>query len=188
MLPMARRVSYQGEVVGIQARGLERGHPPRRRVEQMAAAYLAEVRARQPVGPYHLAGYSFGGLVAFEMACQLVASGEEVGLLGLFDTLMSPMRWPAATWAALAGRGAAQATAGLLAAPLRRWPSELGKVPRRIGGGLGLLAGLWDRYGVLVPRSPGSTPARAVKQYRRRRNERKPVTTGRVRRYDGSIR
>ena len=60
------------------------------RVEDLAASYLAEVRTVQPVGPYFLGGLSFGGIVAFEMAQQLSAAGEEVALLVLFDT---PTPW-----------------------------------------------------------------------------------------------
>jgi aspartate racemase len=52
----------------------------------MAAHYIKEMRALQPEGPYHLGGSSFGGLIAFEMAQQLHAQGQEVGLLALFDT------------------------------------------------------------------------------------------------------
>jgi aspartate racemase len=52
----------------------------------MAAYYLAEIRAFQPEGPYYLAGSSFGGLVAFEIARQLECTGQVVGLLALFDT------------------------------------------------------------------------------------------------------
>jgi aspartate racemase len=52
----------------------------------MATHYLEEVRAVQPAGPYFLAGYCFGGLVAFEMAQQLHARGEAVGLLAVFNT------------------------------------------------------------------------------------------------------
>jgi thioesterase domain-containing protein len=52
----------------------------------MAAAYLTEIREVQPTGPYLLGGYSGGGLVAFEMAHQLTAAGEEVALVVLFDT------------------------------------------------------------------------------------------------------
>jgi thioesterase domain-containing protein len=60
------------------------------RVEALAAAYIDEVRAVQPEGPYFLGGLSFGGLVAFEMALQFFATGQEVGLLALFDT---PTPW-----------------------------------------------------------------------------------------------
>lgn len=53
------------------------------RIEDLAAHYIEEMRAFQPEGPYFLMGYSFGADVAFEMAQQLVAHGEEVALLAL---------------------------------------------------------------------------------------------------------
>ncbi len=56
------------------------------RVEDMARYYLPEVRAVQPRGPYHFLGYSFGGLIAFEMARQLHSLGDRIGLLGMLDT------------------------------------------------------------------------------------------------------
>jgi len=55
-------------------------------VEEIAARYLRQLRDFRPDGPYLLGGYSFGGMVAFEMARQLTAQGAEVGLLVLFDT------------------------------------------------------------------------------------------------------
>lgn len=55
-------------------------------VAEIATRYLKEIRTLQPVGPYFLAGESFGGLVAFEMAQQLHLQGEKVGLVILFDT------------------------------------------------------------------------------------------------------
>src|SRR5690606_29340174 len=51
-----------------------------------ASAYVAALRAAQPEGPYMLGGWSFGGLVAYEMARQLSAAGHEVALLALFDS------------------------------------------------------------------------------------------------------
>ncbi|HET6392305.1 MAG TPA: thioesterase domain-containing protein, partial [Blastococcus sp.] len=56
-----------------------------RSIEEVAADALAQVRAAQPEGPYSLIGYSFGGLVAFETALRLRASGAEVPYLGLLD-------------------------------------------------------------------------------------------------------
>jgi nonribosomal peptide synthetase DhbF len=55
-------------------------------VEALAAHYVEEMRALQPHGPYYLIGHSVGGVVAFEMAQQLVEQGESVALLGLLDT------------------------------------------------------------------------------------------------------
>ncbi|MCW6009345.1 KR domain-containing protein, partial [Micromonospora sp. CPCC 205371] len=54
-------------------------------VEERAARYLELLAAAQPVGPYRLGGWSFGGVLAFEMARQLAAAGERVELLGLID-------------------------------------------------------------------------------------------------------
>jgi len=55
-------------------------------VEALAEEYIADIRTIQETGPYQLCGLSFGGLVAFEMAAQLRAAGEQVGVLALFDT------------------------------------------------------------------------------------------------------
>ncbi|MCB9230918.1 MAG: amino acid adenylation domain-containing protein [Bacteroidia bacterium] len=55
-------------------------------VEEMAAAYLDEIRSVQKDGPYQLGGWSLGGLIAWEMARQLEQSGQEVGLLVMVDT------------------------------------------------------------------------------------------------------
>jgi amino acid adenylation domain-containing protein len=56
-------------------------------IADTATAYIRALRAKQPNGPYRLAGYSFGGLVAWEMACQLAAAGDEVQFLALIDTV-----------------------------------------------------------------------------------------------------
>jgi thioesterase domain-containing protein/acyl carrier protein len=73
-------------VYGLQAQGLDGQQSPHTRVEEMAAHYITEIRTVQPEGPYYLGGVSFGGLVAFEMAQQLHADGQEVALLALFNT------------------------------------------------------------------------------------------------------
>jgi acyl-coenzyme A synthetase/AMP-(fatty) acid ligase/thioesterase domain-containing protein len=104
LLPTARRMAYPGAVIGIRARGLARGEKPHSSVEAMAADYLREIKARQPNGPYNVCGYSFGGLVAFEIARRLSESGNEVGFVGLFDTLMSPLRWRLRAWLSIIGR------------------------------------------------------------------------------------
>src|SRR5262249_22545107 len=62
----------------------ERPYPTR--IEGLAECFLADIRRIQPQGPYRLGGHSFGGVVAFEVAQQLIALGQEVSLLVLFDT------------------------------------------------------------------------------------------------------
>jgi thioesterase domain-containing protein len=56
----------------------------------MAALYLRAIRAVQPQGPYFLGGWSFGGVVAFEMAQQLQAQGQAVALLAMLDAYFAP--------------------------------------------------------------------------------------------------
>ncbi len=82
-------VGYLGSeqpVYGLQAQGLDAKQAPLNRVEDMATHYIQEIRTVQPQGPYYLAGFSFGGLVAYEMAQQLHTQGQKVTLLALFDT------------------------------------------------------------------------------------------------------
>jgi oxalate---CoA ligase len=83
---LARHLGPDQPFYGLQGVGLDGAEAPLARIEDMAARYIAEIRTLQPAGPYHLGGYSMGGLVAYEMAQQLRAAGETVGLLALFDT------------------------------------------------------------------------------------------------------
>ena len=77
---LAAALGAEQPFYALEARGLAPGEPPFLRIEEMAAAYVAAVRAAQPAGPYRLGGWSFGGLVALEMACQLERAGETVAL------------------------------------------------------------------------------------------------------------
>jgi amino acid adenylation domain-containing protein len=65
-----------------------------RNIAMIADRYLQAIRTRQPYGPYYLAGESFGGVVALEMAQQLQAAGETVELVGLLDSEL-PTQTPA---------------------------------------------------------------------------------------------
>jgi thioesterase domain-containing protein len=85
-VPLARWLGADQPCYGLRSHGLEAGEEPLRTVEEMASRYVAEVRQARPAGPYLLAGWSFGGLAAFEMAQQLVAAGEQVALLAIVDT------------------------------------------------------------------------------------------------------
>ncbi|MBC7956113.1 MAG: alpha/beta fold hydrolase, partial [Cytophagales bacterium] len=70
----------------LQARGLYGDAAPHESFEEAAADYLAEVVQVQPQGPYLLGGFSGGGLIAFEMARQLLARGEQVLGVLMLDT------------------------------------------------------------------------------------------------------
>ncbi len=128
LFPIARSMSYPGAVFGIQARGLRAGEQPHLTVEAMAVEYLREIKVRQPRGPYSLCGYSFGGLVAFEMARRLRQSGDGVGIVGLFDTLPSTFAWPLGASLGLARRRLARFAMCMISAPIRRWPGAIRSV------------------------------------------------------------
>jgi acetoacetyl-CoA synthetase len=83
--PLARALDTDRAVYGLQARGLDASQPAQDRVEDMAVDYADCIRAVQPAGPYAIAGYSFGALVALEIARLLTAQGEQVEWLGLID-------------------------------------------------------------------------------------------------------
>jgi thioesterase domain-containing protein len=83
---LTTRIGTDQPVYGVQAQALEANQPAFHRIEEMAAHYLKEIRRSQPKGPYYLLGYSFGGIVVLEMAHQLRAVGETIGMLGMLDT------------------------------------------------------------------------------------------------------
>ena len=83
--PLARRLGGDQPFYALQSRGLYGGAPPLKTVEEMSAHYLAELKTVQPTGPYYLAGYCFGTIVAFDMAQRLRRKGEEVQLLAMFN-------------------------------------------------------------------------------------------------------
>ncbi len=85
-LELARSLAPGRPVLAIQSPAMEADGEAEVTVEGMAARYLAHLRERQPQGPYLLGGWCFGGVIAFEMARQLRAEGEEVERILLIDT------------------------------------------------------------------------------------------------------
>jgi acyl transferase domain-containing protein/thioesterase domain-containing protein/NAD(P)-dependent dehydrogenase (short-subunit alcohol dehydrogenase family)/acyl carrier protein len=73
-------------ILGVQSQMLAGATDPVMSMEELAQKYLVEIRAVQPHGPYYFLGYSFGGVLAFEMAQQLAAAHEPLGMLGMLDT------------------------------------------------------------------------------------------------------
>ncbi len=73
-------------IYGLQSRGLDGEHKPCTSIPEMATNYIQEIQTIQPQGPYLLTGFSLGGVIAFEIAQQLQAQGQEIQLLALVDT------------------------------------------------------------------------------------------------------
>ena len=87
---LSRYLSPEQPFYALQAQGLDGKQPFHENFEDMAAHYIQEIRELQPEGPYFLGGYCGGGKIAFEMAQQLRALGQEVGLLAFFNTFNLP--------------------------------------------------------------------------------------------------
>ncbi|MET9662689.1 amino acid adenylation domain-containing protein [Streptomyces sp. NPDC006510] len=110
---LLRHIGGRRPLIGLQAKELTSPSDRPAGIEEMADGYVAEIRAVQAHGPYHLLGWSFGGLVAHAVAARLEEQGEEVALLALLDSYPLPdgFRPPAITGrevltALLGGRGA----------------------------------------------------------------------------------
>jgi amino acid adenylation domain-containing protein len=88
---LSRRLGPDQPFYGLQSRGLYGGAAPLTTVEEMATHYLSEMRQVWPSGPWYIAGYCFGTIVAFELAQRLTAHGEDVRLLAMFNG-------PSPTW------------------------------------------------------------------------------------------
>ena len=95
---LSRYLGSDQPFYGLQSQGLDGRCPPLTRIEDMAAQYVKEIRTVQPHGPYFLGGYCLGGAIAFEVAQQLRAKGEQIALLALFDTMNCSKLRPPSIW------------------------------------------------------------------------------------------
>jgi amino acid adenylation domain-containing protein len=127
---LARLLGSDQPVYGLQSIGLDGEAKPLERIEEIAKNFVGEIRRLQPGGPYHLAGFCLGGVVAFEMAQQLIASGEEVPVLALVET------WFPSSIPALRGAPA----------PLRPFIFLIRGLLRHLGAMLGLPPGQAIHY------------------------------------------
>ncbi len=83
---LARHLDRDYPVYGLQSLGLDGQQQPLTDLEEMASHYIEAIQQIQPQGPYHLIGWSMGGVIAYEMAQQLEAKNEPVALLTLIDS------------------------------------------------------------------------------------------------------
>lgn len=91
---VASKIGIPGPVYALQAKGIDNHETPLASLFEMAERNLATIRDIQPRGPYCLCGFSFGGLVALEMARRLRAERETIPLLVLVDAYAHPATWP----------------------------------------------------------------------------------------------
>ncbi len=139
---LAPLIDEEHPVLGFNPLGANRGGDPLT-VEDLAERYLADLEVAWPEGPCVLGGYSFGGVVAWEMACRLRASGRDVPLVVLFDAtpellqvLPAPVRWW--RWSLRLGKGALRTLGILVREPSGSWRALVGS---RIDRGKALFRG-----------------------------------------------
>jgi thioesterase domain-containing protein len=84
---LAAALGEDQPVYGLQGVGLDGAEQPLRRIEAIAARYLDEIEAIQPAGPHHLVGWSFGAVIMYELALQLITRGRGLGALVVIDEL-----------------------------------------------------------------------------------------------------
>lgn len=101
-------LSFDGTVYGMALSAFDRPAARPAEVADEVAACLSALQVSGLAPPYRLVGYSFGGVVALELARALDARGWPCDFLGLIDTPQSEHAWPLATWLSFAaGRFAA---------------------------------------------------------------------------------
>jgi amino acid adenylation domain-containing protein len=91
---LANHLGKEQPLYGLQVKGLNGRDKPFRNMKDMAAHYIAEMRSVQPHGPYYLAGYCYGAIVAFEMAQQLTSENQKIALLANFHGLSPSSLFP----------------------------------------------------------------------------------------------
>ncbi|WP_274543380.1 non-ribosomal peptide synthetase [Streptomyces sp. DH-12] len=84
---LIKHLGPQYPLYGIQARSLARPEPRPASIEEMAVDYADQIQRVQPHGPYHLAGWSFGGLCAHALAAEFQRRGEPVALVAVLDVI-----------------------------------------------------------------------------------------------------
>jgi amino acid adenylation domain-containing protein len=86
---LLRHLPADYPIYGLQARGLKLQESLPQTLDEMVSDYIAQMREIQPNGPYHLLGWSFGGVLAYAIANRFQHQGEQVALLALLDAYPS---------------------------------------------------------------------------------------------------
>jgi thioesterase domain-containing protein len=150
---MATRLGEEHSVYGVRSRYVTDGTIATS-IEAMASDYVQEIVRQQPHGPVFLAGYSFGAVVAYEIAQQLRSRGREVPLLGIFDQ-RRPNLDPGFSWTIRAWRSVVDNFLRRLFKDSRAFKAELKSETREFAGKTRVRIGLAGRRLLQAIRSVG---------------------------------
>jgi len=143
---LAERLNTTRPIYALQARGVDLLQEPHSSIDEMVDAYARAIRSAQPTGPYALAGYSLGGLIAFELARRFRAEGDEVDVLALMEARLYerylPLRDKLAYWFQLPHRVFGK----MRILPARELPSYLASKVVQLGHRVLLRLGLRDDF------------------------------------------
>lgn len=129
---LARQLGPDQPFYAFEAPGIDGTQAPVTSIEVLAARYLTDLRAFQRDGPYFIGGFCLGGIVAFELARQLRAQGQDVALLALFE---SPSPNGLKSWRGPAGhfrRRKAEIFERVRKLSGQKWPDRLAFVRSRV--------------------------------------------------------
>src|SRR5512146_472209 len=176
---IAERLRTDRPIDLLQMRSVEPREELYATIAEMAEAYLETIRARQPTGPYAVAGCSFGGLVAYEMACCLRERGDAVDVLALIAVDFYADERPAFSHLMQAWQRLGRSLRSLTIRPPRHWGEYL-------GGALRVRMDRWlARAGIRAQGEPWTEVTSALPQRHIRMCE--DIATYRPRRYDGKV-
>jgi amino acid adenylation domain-containing protein len=163
---LARELGTDQPVYALQAQGVYGKLPPHERVEEMASHYIREMRTVQPEGPYSLAGFCFGAILAYEIAQQLRRQGQAIAFLASFDGGVPGFDYDAARETAVAVRSAKMASHGNENRPKswisRHWSRIRGRKPKKI------VAYLVKKVVLRARRSIGKTKCKIGARYQKK--------------------
>ena len=150
---LAEKMDAGQPFYGIEPEGLDGKQFRYATVEAIAAHYLSEIRKLQPRGPYCFGGYCFGGIVAYEMAQQLLRQGEPPALVVLFT---AELRFHRKVPAPVKPKPPANAVSHQLATLLKNPPRALYRksailAARRWGKLAPIFYRIWFRLGLRIP-------------------------------------
>jgi thioesterase domain-containing protein len=159
LLALARHLDAEQPVLGVQPPGLD-GSEPIQSIEALARYQIEQIRRCRPRGPYLIAGHCAGGTVAFEVAQQLTAAGQQVALLALIGSpFPKTFRYASQLWLQIRRNVRALSSGSLLE---RKW-YVMGRLQQRRQRSEAETGG-----GVARQRVEGATMA-AVRNYKPRR-------------------